>query len=1441
MMAVSVGRRPVDFAISANKRLPDEMQRSFSDARVYWEAFNRRLERSRESRTTLTREMWATELFELLGFSPPQYQRAAVEVGGATFPISHRTHEGENATPVHIVAVDQGLEERSTANRRTPHALVQEFLNRSEALWGVVTNGEKLRLLRDSARLSKPTYLEFDLRAMIEGNAYSEFVVFYRLLHYTRFPHEGSEPHECLLENYYNQGIEKGGRVREKLRDGVKSALETLGTALVGHPRNDALRGAIREGQLDETGYYRQLLNFVYRVLFLMVTEERKLLFTESGTQRQAIYERYYSVTSLRDRAERLFTGDAHGDLWDGLAQTFRLFREEEAARRLGISPLNGELFRQSASGDIEAAFCPNESFLAAMRHLSTFDDSGIRRRVNYAHLDVEEFGSVYESLLDYRPVVHLGDASGALSCIELAAGTERKQTGSYYTPPELVRELVESALVPVMEERLAGAGTPTEKEKALLALRVCDPASGSGHFLLAAARRIARELATVRTGDEAPVPTAYRAAIRDVVRSCIYAVDKNPLAVDLCKVALWIESHATGLPLGFLDHHVKCGDSLVGVKDLSSLTDGIPNVAYKPVTGDDKKTAGMYLRRNRQERGDRQRGQQRIRLEDSEVPTTAIAEDFAVFATLEEQTPNEVLAKEELYGQLRESGTTWWRIKTACDLWTRGFFAPLQVRSEHGLDPVPTTRNVHDALNGRGIDQWLRGQANAVSQLHPFFHWPLEFPDVFEQGGFDVVLGNPPWERIKLQEKEFFGTRDHDIANASNKAARNGLIRRLPEHNPALAEEFAQAIHGSESTSRFVRGSDRFPLTGRGDVNTYSIFAETARSICRSTGRVGMIVPSGVATDDTTKVFFADLVDRRSLVSLYDFENREKVFPGIDSRIKFCLLTLTGADRQSQEAEFAFFLYRAEQLQDPVRRFVLASEDFALFNPNTRTCPVFRTRRDMEIARKMYERAGVFVHDADEGGGNQSLGRSVSVDVPHVQRLAPVQDQGAVGGGGLGYGRKRPRTRNPWGVTFQRMFDMSNDSNLFRTKEQLEADGWAMDGNVHRKNQERYLPLYEAKLFHQYDHRFATFEGVDEKALRGGNAREMTPEEKADPEAVIIPRYWVPEGEVDKRLDKRHEAGSIFIAEPSRAEPSRAEPSRTEPSADSGSRSGALDEPRTREQWSQSSNLAAEAAARHQRYTSRLDTRVEVNNQRNESKDDTHLDYTVDWFGSQSSSDSDQSWQTPIRKTTNATNERTSVISCVPRAGMSDRAPLLHLPQAKAAALLLANMNSIVLDFAARTAVGGTDLSFFIIKQLPVLPPETYLEDAPQGLKWVEMVIPRVLELTYTAHDLEPFAHDLGYDGPPFPWDEERRHLLRCELDAIYAHMYKLERTDLEWVLDAQEPSQSFPGLKRAELRQYGEYRTQRYALQAYDQLARGELPDLAAESLPAGEQDGS
>ena len=533
---------------------------------------------------------------------------------------------------------------------------MQEYLNRSESLWGVVTNGAKLRLLRDSARIAKPTYLEFDVQAMLESNVYAEFNALYRLLHVTRFPQPNATPHECLLESYYHQGIEEGGRVREKLRDGVKKALETLGGALLRHPGSDALRAAFRNGALTDADYYRQLLNLVYRLLTLMVTEERRLVFTDhSDANLLSIYQRYYSVTNLRERAEQRYAPgplsvNNHDDLWQGLIQTFRIFRDHKAADTLGLSPLNGELFGAGACRDLETASCANEHFLDALRSLSTFRDGDVTRRVNYAHLDVEELGSVYESLLDYRPVVRVqaSAATGPQAGFHLAAGTERKQTGSYYTPRELVHELVDSALIPVMEEKLAAAKTPADQERALLSLRVCDPAAGSGHFLLAAARRIARALARIRSGEAEPAPAVYRAALRDVVRNCIYAVDKNPLAVDLCKVALWIESHAAGMPLSFLDHHIKCGDSLVGVLNLDDLVAGIPDDAYKPVSGDDRKAAGDYRKRNRAER----RGQADLF---GRLPTAEeMGAEWAAFGALAERDAAGVAAKARQYGDLR-------------------------------------------------------------------------------------------------------------------------------------------------------------------------------------------------------------------------------------------------------------------------------------------------------------------------------------------------------------------------------------------------------------------------------------------------------------------------------------------------------------------------------------------------------------------------------------------------------------------------------------------------------------------------------------------------------------------------------------------------------------------------------------------------------------------
>lgn len=833
-------------------------------------------------------------------------------------------------------------------------------------------------------------------------------------------------------------------------------------------------------------------------------------------------------------------------------------------------------------------------------------------------------------------------------------------------TPPELVRELIESALVPVIGQRLAAAKTSEDREAALLGLNVCDPAAGSGHFLLAAARRLGRELARVRTGEAEPAPEEYREAVRDVIRNCIYAVDKNPLAVDLCKVALWIEGHSAGYPLSFLDHHVKCGDSLVGVFDLDVLAEGIPDAAYKPVTGDDKGAAAYARKINKAIRDKKQ--MELSQAMSPELPA-GVPADFHALAAMEERSADDVQAKAAIYADLRQPGSRWSNLHIACDLWTAAFFTPFTpVDGFH--DPlVPTTETVQRALNQpKALDGRLVGQAVAASERLRFFHWPLEFPEVFDQGGFDTVLGNPPWERIKLQEQEFFAARDPEIATAPNKAARQRLIATLEARNPELAKEFAEAKHDAEAASKMIREGGRFPLTGRGDVNTYSVFAEQMTRLLGPPGRAGVIVPTGIATDDTNKHFFRWLGETGRLVSLFDFENREGLFHSVDSRMKFSLLATTGAERPAAPFEAAFFLTRPEQLRDPDRRFTLSADDIALLNPNTRTCPIFRTARDAEITKQIYRAAPVLIREGD----------------PEV---------------------------NPWGVTFKTMFHMSNDSHLFRTRQEMEAQGATLgaDGRF-RRGDEVWLPLYEAKMIHQFDHRFATYN-------TDGTTRDVTEDEHADPDFVVMTQYWVAATEVARKF-----------------------------------------------------------------------------------QDKTTIDFLA------------------FRRISNTTNERTGIFSLLPPSAAGDSVFLLEPSVATRShmAAMLGGTNSLVADYITRQKMGGTNMSFFIVKQLSVLPPETY---TPALL---DQIVPRVLELVYTAHDMVPFARDCGYEGPPFTWDEERRAHLRAELDGIYAHLYGLNRDDFAYILDA------FPIVRRHDEQRHGEYRTKRLCLDAYDYFAPEALREL-------------
>ncbi|MDF5722932.1 MAG: N-6 DNA methylase [Rhizonema sp. PD37] len=797
------GQAPEDFGFAKSDKLADEIATAWGDAKAYWAAFQRALTRLAldDAATSLTRELWAVPLLRSLGYNPVYTAKAEV-VEGQTYAISHRAESGENKPPIHIIGCRLEIDKRppSGTPRLSAHALVQEYLNKTEHLWAIATNGFRWRLLRDSSLMTRLTYIEFDLEQILNGENFAEFGLFYRLFHRSRLPADVDDADKCLLEYYHQETLQQGGRVRDRLRDGVENALKQLGTGFLQHQNNEHLRQKVLNSSQEalkrnyEQKYYRQLLRLIYRLLFLMVAESRNLLLIGEDTEKARIYREYYSIERLRELAERPhWRREGFQDLWQGLRVTFRLFDENWRGEFLELSPLNGDLFGSNTLQELDDCAIDNHDLLIAIRHLSLYQQKGQLRRVNYAALDVEELGSVYESLLDFHPQVI--QRQGIYE-FDLVLGSDRKTTGSYYTPPQLVQQLIKTALEPVIEEKVrscAPALLDPGYEQALLSLKIVDPACGSGHFLLAAARRLGKELAKIRTKEAEPGYIPLRQAIRDVIQNCIYGVDINPLAVDLCKVALWIEGFASGMPLNFLDHRIKCGNSLVGVLDISCLEEGIPDEAYKAVTGDDKKLSTQFKKRNRKERDNQ--GQLSL-FENLEGDRAQYTESFRQVGEIAETTPQQVKQKQAQYQQSRKN-PSWWRDYSACNLWTAAFFMPL---TEHNLQLFSTTETLTQLLRGNLSTQRIVDAANKLAEEKHFFHWCVEFPEVFEEGGFDCVLGNPPWERIKLQEKEFFASRSAEIANAVNKAAREKLIKELPKRNPELAQAFEDAKHDAEA-----------------------------------------------------------------------------------------------------------------------------------------------------------------------------------------------------------------------------------------------------------------------------------------------------------------------------------------------------------------------------------------------------------------------------------------------------------------------------------------------------------------------------------------------------------------------------------------------------------------------------------------------------------------
>lgn len=739
-----VGQRPADFGLEATAKVKDEIARAWADAQDYWRIFQRKLEsvRADSPATTETRQQWVLPLLGLLGYQL-DFQPKSAEANGKLYPLSHRV-ANRGGTVVHVTGyrdqsgLDRKAEQRSGALRMSAHAMVQEYLNLADELYGLVTNGRVLRLLRDSSRLIKLTYLEFDLDRIFSDGLFADFAILYRLLHATRLPSNRDEAAQSWIERYHQDSLDAGSRIREGLSKAVEHAIKSLANGFLQHNGNDDLRQQIESGRLTAEEFYKHLLRLIYRLLFLMVIEERGLVFPLGvQTKHREIYEQFYSLMRLRRMSEKRHLADRrHADLWPALQATFRLFEAGGPGAQMGVPPLAGDLFSPPAIGVLARCALGNDLLLGALRALNlyTHPDNGQLIRVNYGALNVEEFGSVYEGLLEYEPVI-LPD--GAQTTFAFKQGDERANTGSHYTPDELVQPLIKHSLDHLITDRLKAP----DPEAALLSLRVTDVACGSGHILLAAARRIGQELAIVRTGEDQPSPLAMRTAVRDVIRHCIYGVDLNPLAVELCKVALWLEAHVPGEPLSFLDHHIKCGNAIVGYVQREDIeARGVPDEAFATMPGDDKEVAALLRQRNKAERA----GQKELKFDPQvERQLDEALKGWKGLETLPEHTPEQVEAKRQRFELLSNSAEALWLEQLAA-IPIAQFYIP-KVKNLPSLHVTEEEfryywKGERKPQSQATIEAW------AIAERKRFFHWFLGFPEVMANGGFSCILGNPPY-----------------------------------------------------------------------------------------------------------------------------------------------------------------------------------------------------------------------------------------------------------------------------------------------------------------------------------------------------------------------------------------------------------------------------------------------------------------------------------------------------------------------------------------------------------------------------------------------------------------------------------------------------------------------------------------------------------------------
>ena len=1216
------------------------------------------------------------------------------------------------------------LDRRSGAEggEAAPSTQMLRYLRRIDDLtdgalrWGILTNGGRWRLYWQGARSVSEQFFEIDLPALVAPQAADGLfalpeaerrhwlkvfaLVFRRAAFLPGAADRRSFHLRCLDEGRFHEE-----RVAADLSDRVFGRAFPGLAAAIAAAAPDAPLAEVREAALV----------LLYRLLFILYAEDRDLL-----PVRDARYDDYALREKVReDVRRRKDSGDTFSTeaarYWSAIDDLCRAVDAGDAS--IGLPPYNGGLFDRATAPLLGRVRLGDAAMAEAVDALSFEPAPEGRRYVNYRDLGVRQLGSIYERLLEHEL------ARGADGRISTRPDPfARRGSGSYYTPDELVALIVEETVGPLAQARLdafaaaaeARAGPARLREldpaERLLDLKVCDPAMGSGHFLVhlvddladrvIAAMAEAEDLAANYVSPLAGRIDAIRATIlanarergwtldearlddrhvvrRMVLKRCVWGVDKNPMAVELAKVALWLHTFTVGAPLSFLDHHLRCGDSLFGCWARAGIDraaeHGGPLLLHGSVTRAARAERQMSVIEG---------------LTDAEIAEAHRSAE--TFAEVGEMTAplDAALSFVHALDWLDVSGA---EDRTALAAFFGGRLgdpiAVLQGRAEPEAGPREGARFAE-----------ILDAARRVVADERFLNWQAAFPGVWRDwhgaeraGGFDAVIGNPPWDRVKLQQVEWFAARRPEIAAAPRAADRKRMIAALAKDGDPLAGDYARADARAKAAARAARRSGDYPLLSGGDVNLYSLFVERAMALVRPGGMAGLLVPSGIASDKTAARFFGGVAKEGRLKALYDFENRRTrfdkppFFPAVDSRFKFCVFVASPTP-VGGPAQCAFFLQDGSELADPERRFPLTASDFGRVNPNTGTAPIFRSRADARLTTAIYGRLPVLV---DHSSGE------------------PVK---------------------AWPVRYATMFHMANDSGLFRTRRELEEKegAWPVGGNRFASAAGEWAPLYEGKTVQAFDHRAADIVVNPDNLFRPGQQIAVPTAEKQNPDRLPKPRYYV------------------------------------------------IDDPK---RWS--------------------------------------------WI--------DQ-WAVSFKYITASTNMRTMISAIVPRVGAGDKLPLLPIDddvsdRAYLACMIVANLNATVFDFVARQKLPAVSFTWHVLEQLPVVPPDRY-EAVRFGPKTAaEIVRESVLELTYTAHDMAPFARDLGHDGPPFAWDEGRRLALRARLDAVFFHLYGVTDRD-----EARRVYESFPIAARQERAAWGRYRSRDLCLAWMNALAAGE-PDAAVE----------